>query len=122
MQKNSKSLFAIAGLGLLLAAASAVQADPAGAGASGEHRMQQHGQQMQQHGMQMQGKMQGRMQGRHGGDQVASATPSGPGTGHQHGMRNAEKHGQGEAHQHGVHGKQGSHAGHGGQGNAPAKP
>jgi hypothetical protein len=120
MQSKSISLFVIAGLGLIMAAA--VQASPAGHAASGEHRMQMQGQQMQQHGTQMQGKMQGRMQGRHGGDQVASATPSGPGAGHQHGMRSAEKHGQGEAHQHGGQGKQGAHAGHRGQGNTPAQP
>ena len=117
MQTKSKSLFVIAGLGLLMAAAA--QASPGGHGASGEHRMQQHGTQMQQHGMQMQGKMQGHMQGRHGGDQVASATPSGPRAGHQHGMRNAEKRGQGEAHQHGSHGRHGAQAP---QATAPAQP
>ena len=121
MQGKSKSLFAIAGLGLIMAAA--VQADPANHGASGEHRMQHQGQQMQQHGMQgMQGKMQARMQHHQGGDQVASATPSGPRAGHQHGMRGAEQRGQGEAHQHGSQGRQGGHAGHRGQGTAPAQP
>ncbi len=115
MLKKSTSLLAIAGLGLILAAG--VQAGPADHGASGEHRMQHQGQQMQQHGMQ--GKMQGRMQHHQGGDQVASATPSGPRAGHQHGMRGAEKRGQGEGHQHGGRGKHGAHAP---QGSTPAQP
>ena len=115
MLKKSTSLLAIAGLGLIMAAGA--QAGPADHGASGEHRMQQHGTQMQQHGMQ--GKMQGRMQHHQGADQVASATPSVPGAGHQHGMRGAEKRGQGDAHQ---HGDQGRHGAHTPQGSAPAQP